>query len=59
MASRRAYRPQWTLPEPNTWGAARMLDYARPWSALANAFAAAGDEMRAEVCRNRAKALTP
>lgn len=48
-----------TLPEPNTWGAARMLDYARPWNVLANAFAASGDGMRAEVCRERAKALTP
>jgi hypothetical protein len=48
-----------TLPEPNTWGGARVLDYARPWTVLANAFAASGDEARAEICRNRAKALTP
>lgn len=48
-----------TLPERNTWGGERVLDYARPWSMLANAFAAAGDEARAELCRERAKALTP
>lgn len=48
-----------TLPEPNTWGAVRMLDYARPWNALADAFGAAGDRERSQVCRNRANALTP
>jgi hypothetical protein len=48
-----------TLPEPNTWGAARALDYVRPWAVLANAFEASGDAERAEICRNRAKAMTP
>jgi hypothetical protein len=48
-----------TLPRPDTWAGARMLDYARPWSALASAFTAMGDEPRAEACRRRARALTP
>lgn len=48
-----------TLPERDTWGAHRVTDYARPWMVLADAFAASGDAERAELCSNRAKALTP
>lgn len=48
-----------TLPEPNTWSAARALDYARPWTVLASAFAGAGDMERSEMCRRRAQAMTP
>jgi hypothetical protein len=48
-----------TLPSPTTWAGRRMLDYARPWNALAHAFAASGDAARAESYRHRARALTP
>lgn len=48
-----------TLPEADTWAAARILDYARPWNALADAFGAMGDVERSQLCRDRAKALTP
>ncbi len=48
-----------TLPKRGTWAGARMLDYARPWAVLAGAFEAAGDPVRAEAYRARARSLTP
>jgi hypothetical protein len=48
-----------TLPRTGTWGGTRMLDYARPWNVLAGAFEAAGDPVRAETYRTRARDLTP
>ena len=46
-------------PEPDTWGAIRAADYARPWLVLGDAFAERGSADRAEEMRRRARILTP
>lgn len=46
-------------PARDTWAGARAPDYARPWSALAEAFERNGARERAAYCRDRARSLTP
>lgn len=48
-----------TPPFAHTWAGVRYPDYARPWSVLADAFEAEGQQELATRCRARATSLTP
>jgi hypothetical protein len=55
-----AFRMEPTLPEdPHGWGAVVMVDYARPWLELANAYGARGETDKAEACFLRGKQFVP
>jgi hypothetical protein len=48
-------REPWPPPGPDPWSDALRDDYARPFVALAEAYSHAGDEVRAQLNRDRAE----